>query len=94
MEAQIEMMRRELERLREKSEQALNERNADRIKISEVVATIQVTVAQLDGRLSSLEGGMMRLMSHSTWLLRLITGGIAVAILNFALEGGFLNGLS
>lgn len=94
MEAQIELIRRELERLREKSELNINERHADRVRLSEVNASIQVTMAQLDARLSSLEAGMLRLMSHSTWLLRLISGGILVAILNFALEGGLLNGLS
>jgi hypothetical protein len=94
LEAQIELIRREIERLREKSEQAVTVRLEDRATFAENVAAVRISMANLEGRLSSLENGMMRLMSHSTWLLRLIVGGLGLAAVNFAIKGGLAHGLA
>lgn len=91
MEAQVELVRREIERLRERSDQAVELRLQDRATLAESLAAVRISIASLEGRLLSLETGMMRLMSHSTWLLRLIVGGLALAAVNFAIKGGLVN---
>lgn len=51
-----------------------------------------MSVSNLEGRLKVLEDGVSRLMTHSTWLLRLLVGGFILALVNFTVEGGLFNG--
>jgi hypothetical protein len=94
METQFEMLRREIERLRERSDHSVEVRIQDRATIAENIAAVRISMANLEGRLLSLETGMTRLVSHSNWLLRLIIGGLCLAAVNFAIKGGLVHGLS
>lgn len=86
-----EELRREVARLRDDLEHTIRDRQEDRIRKVEEYAEIRMSVVSLEGRLKTLEEGLARLMTHSTWLLRLLIGAFLVAAANFTLEGGLLN---
>jgi hypothetical protein len=88
VEAQISAIFRELEKIQERSTKAHEERVSDRVKVSENLAEVRVLIAGLQHRLETIEGAMLRLMANSTWLLRILVGAVAVASVNFLLEGG------
>lgn len=85
-------IRREMSRIRDDLEQSIRDRQEDRIRKVEEYAEIRMSVSNLEGRLKILEDGVSRLMMHSTWLLRLLVGGFIIALVNFTVEGGLLNG--
>lgn len=88
MEDQIQSMRRELVSARRRIENVVTERAADRVAYAAELSAIRLQFVALEGRLKSMEEGLVRIMSHSTWLLRLLAGGIVLALTQFVLEGG------
>lgn len=91
MEAQISAIFRELEKIQERSSKSHEDRLSDRVKVSEDIAEVRVLIAGLQHRLETIEGAMLRLMANSTWLLRILVGAVAIASVNFMLEGGLAN---
>jgi hypothetical protein len=60
-----------------------------RVRRAEDYGAFRVQVTAIEARLGAVEDGVRTLMMHSTWLLRILVGGIAVAAVQFALSGGF-----
>jgi hypothetical protein len=83
----------ELHRLREKVDEFSDNRNEDRIRRAEELSEVRVAIRTVEARLKALEDGLGRLMTHSTWLLRLLVGGFLAALLQFTVKGGLLGGL-
>ncbi len=83
----------ELHRLREKVETFSEHRNEDRIRRAEELSEVRVSIRTVEARLKVLEDGLGRLMTHSTWLLRLLVGGFLAALLQFTVKGGLLGGI-
>jgi hypothetical protein len=88
MEPHLINIQNELSVMRGKIDKMVDERVSDRVDITEDVYAIRVSISSFETRLKVLEDGMLRLMSHSTWLLRLLTSGILVAVTQFVLDGG------
>jgi hypothetical protein len=60
-----------------------------RVRRAEDYGAFRVQITAIEARLGSVEEGVRTLMTHSTWLLRILVGGIAVAAVQFAMSGGF-----
>jgi hypothetical protein len=82
----------ELARLRDKIDEVSETRQEDRIRRAEELSEVRVSIRTVEARLKALETGLERLMTHSTWLLRLLIGGFLAALLQFTVKGGLLSG--
>ena len=83
----------ELARLRDRIDEVAETRQEDRIRRAEELSEVRVSVRTVEARLRSLETGLDRLMTHSTWLLRLLVGGFVAALLQLTVKGGLIGGL-
>lgn len=83
----------ELSRLRDKIDEVAETRQEDRIRRAEELSEVRISVRTVEARLRTLESGLERLMTHSTWLLRLLVGGFLAALLQFTVKGGLIGGL-
>lgn len=79
----------EMERLHQRLFELERARLEDRIVLLEDFGGIKVQMTSFDSRIGHVEDGVRRLMTHSTWLLRILIGAIAVAMMQFLIEGNF-----
>jgi hypothetical protein len=79
----------ELERLRSKLHDVEKVRLEDRLVHSQEFGALKVQMTAFETRLSVVEDGVKRLMTHSTWLLRLLIGGIGAAALQYIMENNY-----
>ena len=86
-------LKTELARLQDRVLAISEDRNEDRIRRAEDLGEVRVAIRTVEARLKVLEDGMGRLMTHSTWLLRLLVGGFLAALLQFTLQGGLVDAL-
>jgi len=84
----VGFIREELSRLRVVVADLDNHRQESRVKRAEDFAAFKVQINAVEARLAGVEAGVTTLMTHSTWLLRILIGGLVVAVLQFALKGG------
>jgi hypothetical protein len=89
----IHRIEADIERLRDKIDALEQDRNEDRIRRAEELAQLRVGIAAGESRLKTLESGLGRVMTHFTWVLRLLVGGVLAALLQFTIKGGLINGL-
>jgi hypothetical protein len=89
----LQQVQSEMLRLRERVEDFSDQRNEDRIRRAEELSDVRVSIRTVEARLKVLEDGLGRLMTHSTWLLRLLVGGFLAALLQFTIKGGLLGAL-
>lgn len=88
MEPHFITIQNELSSMRGKLDGINDKIASDRINITEDVYAIRVAVTAFEARLKVLEDSMIRIMSNSTWLLRLIGSGVLVALTQFVMNGG------
>jgi hypothetical protein len=81
-------IKEEISRLRAVVADLDNHRQESRVRRAEDFAAFKVQITSVEVRLASVEAGVSTLMTHSTWLLRILIGGLVVAVLQFALKGG------
>lgn len=79
----------EIGRLRAQVVELERDLHDGRVRRAEDYGAFRVQVTAIEARLGSVEDGVRTLMTHSTWLLRILVGGMAVAAVQFALGGGF-----
>lgn len=89
----MQQFQTELDRLRDKLGELADDRQEDRIRRAEELSDVRVSIRTVEARLKALEDGLERLMTHSTWLLRLLVGGLIAGLLQFTIKGGLLNAL-
>ena len=88
-EISVQHLRAELDRLQDRIQDIADNHQEERIRRAEDLGEVRVSIRTVETRLKVLEDGMGRLMTHSTWLLRLLVGGFLAAFLQFAMQGGF-----
>ena len=70
-----------------KVEAILRDGLAERSACSDEVSAMRDRFVALEARLNAMEDDLVRIMSHSKWLLRLLLGGIVLLTAEFLLEG-------
>lgn len=78
----------EMGRLRAQVVELERDLHDGRVRRAEDYGAFRVQVTAIEARLGAVEDGVRTLMTHSTWLLRILVGGIAVAALQFVMTGG------
>lgn len=91
--AGLSHLHRDVSELREKVAQFEQARYETRLQRAEDMSEVRVSIRTVEARLKVLEDGMGQLMTHSTWLLRLLVGGFIAALLQFTIQGGLVNAL-
>jgi hypothetical protein len=86
-------MQSDIGRVRDKLDVLDHDRNEDRIRRAEELSQLRVSLTTNESRIRTLEEGVGRLITHSTWLVRLIIGGLLAGILQFAIKGGLIGAL-